>query len=97
MTRRQQKISEAAKAVQERMDASPREINNGLCADFGDLVWNKLGRPDWINFTDNVFEGQEEYRHSWISQDGLHFDAEAPEGVEDWRQLPIFQRIRQNQ
>jgi hypothetical protein len=30
--------------------------------------------------------------HAFYTFEGRHYDAEAPEGVEDWRTLPIFLR-----
>lgn len=32
--------------------------------------------------------------HCWTYLDGLHYDAEATDGVADWRQLPFFVRWR---
>lgn len=32
--------------------------------------------------------------HSWVWWNQWHFDAECPEGVEDWRDLPFFKRAK---
>jgi hypothetical protein len=94
-----QDVEEAVQAVRtqmlERPDIdTPRDINEGLCADFVHLVWERLGRPDELETTDNVVEGDDEYRHTWIVCQGRHYDAEAPGGVEEWTRLPFFQRCR---
>ncbi len=34
--------------------------------------------------------------HTWLAMDGLHFDAETPEGVENPFELPFFRRVVQS-
>lgn len=41
---------------------------------------------------DIVEDGGKGYVHTWIHCDGRHYDAECIEGVEDYHQLPFFQR-----
>jgi hypothetical protein len=52
----------------------------------GDLDWDDLDQLS----KDAGFSG---LTHTWLETDGMHFDAEAPEGVENLFDLPIFQRI----
>lgn len=88
---------------------SAREINAGLCADFQDVVWRRLGQPDWIETVDdenlrraeeNIADGDREretarwYSHTFIRVDGLYYDSECPSGVAAWRDLPCFKRRR---
>ena len=69
----------------------PQEINCGLCADFATEVWEKLGRPDDLRF-ENVYDDKCGCGHTWLSYMGVHYDAEAVDGVADPRQLPFFIR-----
>jgi hypothetical protein len=32
--------------------------------------------------------------HAWVFFHGRHFDAECPQGVRNWRNLPVFRRAR---
>jgi hypothetical protein len=76
-------------------DESPEEINNGLCADFADIIWRECDLSSEISFCDNenLTNGAEEYIHTFIKYKGLYYDSEAPYGVEDWKNLPTFKRI----
>lgn len=51
-----------------------------------DLDWNALDQLS----EDASFSG---LTHTWLELDGLHYDAEAPEGVENFFDLPFLQRI----
>jgi hypothetical protein len=37
-------------------------------------------------------DGARGYAHVWLSVDGRHYDAECIEGVDDYTELPFFQR-----
>ncbi len=85
-------------------DTPPHIINAGQCEDFAAALMDKLDAArlgiglgetttgemmatpmeDW----DVGLDG-----HFWVTGDGLHYDAECPEGVEDWRDLPFFLRL----
>lgn len=73
-------------------DNIPRkEINAGYCADFADVLWTDiLGRPKDVGFVALYEDGA---GHTWLIHKDRHYDAETPEGVEDWKDLPIWQRI----
>lgn len=69
-----------------------RDINNGNCDYFAEdflFAAKKLGNLGEFLATpdDEDLPG-----HCWAFLSGKHFDAEAPEGVGDWRELPIFKR-----
>jgi hypothetical protein len=52
----------------------------------GDLGWDDLDRLS----EDAGFSG---LTHVWLTMGGLHFDAEAPDGVENLFDLPFFRRV----
>lgn len=79
---------------------TPQQINEGECDVFANTVVDELvasGDFGAVVVDDDWFtiEGETEdpyWRHAWIYFEGKHYDAEAPEGVEDWMQLPFFLR-----
>jgi hypothetical protein len=84
------------------MGMHPYDINNGFCEDFaGNVIARMGGCRDGLCETTAEIETDGGLTitglpgHVWIKHDGMHFDAEEPEGVTDWRQLPIFGRLRQ--
>ena len=72
-------------------ECSVTEINRGQCEDFMIDLMQRLP-DDAIERTvpfDSGLPG-----HYWVEYRGRHYDAVAPEGVEDWKDLPIFRRSR---
>jgi len=70
----------------------PRAINNGNCDLFAEdlvLAAELFGEQGQVFVTP---EDDELPGHCWVFMRGKHFDAETPEGVVDWRELPIFKR-----
>jgi hypothetical protein len=70
----------------------PYSINSGNCDYFAeDLLFaaKQLGNTGKLVTTpdDEGLPG-----HCWALVSGRHFDAEAPEGVGNWRELPIFKK-----
>lgn len=73
-------------------------INSGFCGDFADdllRIFKDKGARfckvpaayfQTVNYT--------HLAHFWVVIGGLYVDAEAPCGVQDWRNLPFFQRAR---
>jgi hypothetical protein len=51
-----------------------------------DIDWEQLDRLS----EDAGFSG---LTHTWLELDGLHYDAEAPDGVENFFDLPFLQRL----
>lgn len=80
---------------EERPYPRPYKINDGLCEDFAHHVVNLVDDPEVrMDFPENHgndalgrFGG-----HVWITDGDKYYDAEAPEGVEDWKSLPFFLR-----
>jgi hypothetical protein len=60
----------------------PQKINSGECEDF------LMAMADMLP---GVFE-MDHLGHIFARIDNRYYDAEAPEGVDDWRDLPYFQR-----
>lgn len=82
-------MTEAITRLVAEFKMPPSEINEGLCADFADAIWRQVpGAEVWAD--DEL--GAEEYRHTFLKFNGLYFDSECPNGVLDWRQLPIYTR-----
>lgn len=71
---------------------TPRDINNGGCEEFQQDVCKEA--PDAIEMCSESIEGSHAHPelpgHCWIFYDGKHYDAEIPEGTEDWKLLPLF-------
>ena len=81
----------AREYVLQQFDLSPssiEEVNNGYCNVVAIQAAKSLPTGDVT-----VLELQrDEHSHVWLTADGKHFDAEAPSGVGDWRELPFFSR-----
>ena len=68
------------------------EINNGICDYFAE---DFLFAAKWLGERGEFFvtpDTEDLPGHCWAFIDGRHFDAEAPDGVTDWRELPIFKK-----
>ena len=64
------------------------EINNGYCIEFSYALQEALpGSRVRSTPEDEDLPG-----HQWVEWKGRAYDAEAPEGVRDWRYLPLFRR-----
>lgn len=79
---------------------SPQEINTGDCSDFAESLFRHLVDAGLtaivsVDSGDLIHDGESaSYWHVWIYHDGRHYDAEAPDGVSDWEELPFFVRWR---
>jgi len=94
------KISDEIRAEVSEMGMHPFDINDGYCEDFANNVIARMG-----GYRDGLCETEVEIEtkgqigcqdlpgHVWIVCDGLHYDAEEPQGVDDWRELPLFARL----
>jgi hypothetical protein len=66
-------------------------INNGWCAEFAEDVLKELGgSPDGVTIHEDSELGNYDYSHTFLKFEGKFYDAEAPDGVEDWTRLPLF-------
>lgn len=76
---------------------TPYDINNGPCEDFALEVMDRsglrYGPPSWEIYEDST-DGVALPGHVWVVYGDRNYDAEAPDGVDDWRDLPLFRRIR---
>lgn len=81
----------------------PRSINEGECMEFvnelfyrDDLEDVKFERMETDDLPDRYVDHEEGFKtepyHMWITDGKLHYDAECPEGVNSWKQLPFFKR-----
>jgi len=55
---------------------TPKEINDGRCDEFADLLVSKFK-----GFTREWSSDSDDFNHDWVSYRGFHYDAETPEGV----------------
>lgn len=95
-------VTEILNQLVEEFGVSAYEINNGLCEDFAMTAIDRLeGSSDHVyecvteSFTDAdgcLPDGTQLGGHVWIHYYGRYYDAECPEGVADWKELPIFRR-----
>lgn len=80
----------------EEWGTEPMVINSGLCFAFARQLRDHLreyGIRGEVHNSDILAPADETLPgHAFFTFDGRHYDAEAPEGVEDWRALPIFLR-----
>src|SRR5207248_5229296 len=81
---------------------APREITDRASGEFALALLATLGAgpavledPNCrVLFTEDVVEDDTLPRHAWVFFRGRHYDAECPDGVTDWRDLPVFKRAR---
>lgn len=59
-----------------------KEINNGNCDEFAEFLVARF--PD---FQLEQSTADESFTHDWVSYNGLHYDAETPEGVETRQEI----------
>jgi hypothetical protein len=66
-----------------------KDINDGFCMHIAEEVANSVD-ADGIRLMQSGGMG---YSHTWIERYGLHFDAESPNGVYDYRELKMWDRF----
>ena len=95
-----QKITETIQKINAIFNAkgiTPHAINNGLCEDFAMMVIEQMGgySSELEEVATESFDGANDLPgHVWIYYQDKFYDAECPQGVKDWRELPIFKRLR---
>lgn len=89
-----EQLPDVIRGVVNRWGRDPCDINMGECAIFADAVRDQV--PD-VTVVDNVewvaqgaFDVKAE--HAFLECGGRFYDSETPDGVDDWRDLPFFQR-----
>lgn len=68
--------------------AEPRDINLHYCRYVAETVSEAVDDPE-VHILEDGGRG---FVHTWLYYDGRHYDAECIEGVEDYHDLPFFQR-----
>lgn len=82
--------------VEHRLDGISA-INNGYCGDFADELCSVFSDIEVVMCstpTHLMLDGPRIGGHFWVRIDSRYYDAEAPDGVIDWRELPFFIRDR---
>jgi hypothetical protein len=68
-----------------------REINAGPCHVFArEVIARMEERGVKVRLLKNYRYGRKLPRHGWLGLNGMHHDAESPDGVVNWRHLRIF-------
>lgn len=76
------------KPVSPRVE-SPADINLHYCRFVAESVADELGDEYELQILEDGGRG---FVHTWIAWNGRHYDAERPEGVDDYHDLPFFTR-----
>jgi hypothetical protein len=81
-------ITRAVLELTAAFGGTPYDINNGQCEEFALALAEQLSGclvicTDWEADAPG---------HFWVFVGGRHYDAEMPEGTEDWKELPIMKR-----
>jgi len=79
--------------IQASVRPLPETINQGQCDNFAPDLQSLI--PGSRLFCSEQFEDEwpDVPGHCWVEFEGKWFDAEAPDGVDDWKDLPIFIRF----
>ena len=76
-------------------DPDPRAISGGLCGEFAEFVAERTSGVRTMSTADVLGVPADERPdpwHVWVTDGNRHYDAEAPDGVPAWTQLPFFRR-----
>ena len=84
-------ILEVSKLYRRRYGMTPRRMNRGLCEQFAEDVLELVKEVDDVSIEDNASEW---FNHCWLEYKDRYYDAEAPYGVDEVADLPIFLRNR---
>jgi len=92
------RITDIIKNLVSTWGKTPYDINCGDCIEFTESIIEAMGGDSddlyelcTSNFDPEWLTGLP--LHSWIFYKGRHYDAETPEGVDDWRGLSIFAKF----
>jgi hypothetical protein len=67
---------------------SPEAINHGYCFEFATIVFDLV---EGSKIAGHNIKG---VGHCWVEYKNLCFDAEVPQGVRGWLNLPFWQRLK---
>ena len=90
------------KRLSEKLSITPYEVNDGFCTRVAQRIEQEVPQaretcyemitpelPPYSGREYNLYKS-----HSWIEYNGKHYDIEAPDGIKEWKELPIFQNRR---
>lgn len=77
-----------SKPVSPRVE-QPADINNHYCRYVAETVVDRVGDQYDLQILEDGGRG---FVHTWIAYAGRHYDAECTDGVDDYQDLPFFQR-----
>lgn len=70
-------------------DMKPKEINKGWCFEFARRLHDMVGGT-WLEYESTGFHYLN--HHAWLYAAGKHYDAECPNGVSEYTELPCFKK-----
>lgn len=82
----------------DEFDTGPKQINSGSCAIFAMDVAEECPSAMLVKTGNEKVSGLvslnevDDPAHVWVTDGEYHYDAEVPTGVNDWKELPVFQR-----
>ena len=95
-TKNSNRVTETILNLIKEWGVDPYDINNGRCEEFALEVIKQI--PEAIDVQTESFDGEDTKLpgHVWILYQDKHYDAECPEGVSDWKDLPIFKKLNKD-
>ncbi len=86
-------ISQEIRKLVKEWDMKPIDINKGLCDTFALEVIKRMGGYS-SEITDQATDFDTDLPgHFWLEYKGRCYDAECPQGVNNWLELPMFARV----
>jgi hypothetical protein len=67
-----------------------RQINNGMCDEFAYKLQPYL--PGSLVFECSLDNDSDWPTHFWVKYEGKCYDSQCPEGVDDWKDLPLYRK-----
>lgn len=98
-------VAEIVRSVRQDWDMPANLINSGYCEAFAEDVTRAITEQassdvEILNTADAFKPGDFQIKmpiHYWIRVDGIHYDAEAPSGVQIPEHIPFFSRLQGEQ
>jgi hypothetical protein len=75
---------------------TPQEINEIGCSWFAMTIASDIGAEATLQESSDVDGDAILPSHMWVIYKNKCYDAETPEGVEDYLELPIFKRLKKS-
>ena len=73
---------------------NPKEINDGYCSWFAMTLEFEIGDEVTVQDSSQVDNDGILTSHTWVIYKSKHYDAETPDGVDDYLDLPQFKRMK---